>query len=1649
MIAIETTLATGNVSGFEDAVAAGRKAIDSQNDDKFLAAYDIHRARLAKICPLASTAARVDEPVADAPTELPLPAVPRLRPTAQEDFDPPPTTPAGRIQRWQRKLLDLSLHNRLINHKPAATVIALVQPDGAAIEDQLSGGKRLRLVPPDEATSVGGRGGNESADTALSRHFAAEALRRGDLVIDVPAGDLDRRLTRLRRDVKRDLEEGGNNTLYLAIGFLRWKRPDEDRTQLAPLILVPLSLTKRTSLSQYYVEAGDDDIRINQTLLQLLDQDFECSLHHLADRMPVDNSGVDVEDLLRRFADGVRDLPGLEVMSGAAIATYSFNKYLMWRDLVDQTDTMRQNRVVSRLIDGVTGEDVGDDSGGMMIGPKQVDQIDPATLVLPLPADSSQTAAVAAAAAGRDFVLIGPPGTGKSQTITNIIAGCLADGKTVLFVAEKTAKLEVVHRRLGQVGLGECCVELHSRKADRRSFLDQIKKAWTTPRRGPVTQWERANTELAQHRDQLNAHVQSIHRKHPCGWTVFKAIATVAGSDNVPQVSLDAEVQRSATPESYEATRNLVRRCGDVLHALGDHMPLADRLDRTRWQHRWQTSVVKAANDLRVAATDCQTALGAVASALNLRDGLHRDAPAETFEHLTSLTDQMDRVGNADYQILYKPAFAEICRAMPTLRDELRDYKSEVKALTGRYEILRDLPVDELTQRWDAAVASSGPARWWRRWLTRRALQRLAVDGQVDPAADLPRLKRIQTLLAAIDRNPVRQVESHWRAESTPIDELSGFLQTAMDARRQMQRTGTHLGDLAGVSKRLAPIVRSTDGTRHDTAEKLRWLRGQWAELQSAADALAELTGRSPVVAGAASYLTECFATADVLTNPSADYRAAVDWCEVRQQAINLGVRGLIDHVAAGDLPPKLATSAFELAFATDFLREAIDADEHLAGFRGYHHESLIERFGELDAQVRDLAPARARRGARQSLPNYDTIRPREPLHEIKRQANLQRPSRSIRQLINDIPDEFGKIARCVLMSPLSIAQYLPADRPPFDVVIFDEASQITTWDAIGAIARGRQTIVVGDPKQLPPTNFFGRSDSAEDEDEMPPGMRDMPSVLEELDNAGLPTLRLNWHYRSQHEDLIAFSNHHYYDGGLVTFPAADSSTENGTGIHFKHIDGGKYDRGKSRTNRDEANAIVSELTRQMHLQLQRPEADRLSFGVITFNTQQQTLIADLLDKAVREDETLSWFTAEDNPEPTFVKNLENVQGDERDVILFSLTFGKKVDGRMSMNFGALNQAGGERRLNVAITRARRSLWVVASFTAADMPAGRTTARGVLDLRAFLDFAERGPLAIASTPTGSTDEFDSRFERSVAERLRERGWEVQTQIGVSGLRVDLGIVDPDRPGAYLAGIECDGATYHRSASARDRDQTRQAVLESLGWKILRVWSTDYYYDADAVIDQIDHRLQQRLAEIKAARAEAESTKAQSAKILDPLPPEYHLTDLTQFDTDPELFHEPSYDATLRTIMNQIIRDQGPVLENLVFRQVTKAHGWPRTSQPIRARLQALIADIPATGEADQQFLWPCRPSATFPFRPPAAGGPKRPVSEICDAEIASLITPNDDDSNNSVESLAGRLGVERLTQPTRDRLRQILSDSISQPAAVSCSTDRSTAGQVF
>ncbi len=449
--------------------------------------------------------------------------------------------------------------------------------------------------------------------------------------------------------------------------------------------------------------------------------------------------------------------------------------------------------------------------------------------------------------------------------------------------------------------------------------------------------------------------------------------------------------------------------------------------------------------------------------------------------------------------------------------------------------------------------------------------------------------------------------------------------------------------------------------------------------------------------------------------------------------------------------------------------------------------------------------------------------------------------------------DAFGRLAPCMLMSPLSVAQYLPSGQAPFDLVIFDEASQIAPWDAVGVIARGRQVVVAGDPRQMPPTNFFNRGAASGDEDVEP----DMESILDECLAAGVPSHGLGWHYRSRHESLIAFSNHRYYDGRLVTFPAAVTRD---SAVSWRRVDG-VYAMGKGKTNQVEAEAIVDEAVRRM-VEAAATGAEA-SIAVVTLNAEQQALVENLLDARRRDRPDLERFFGEGAFEPVVVKNLETVQGDERDVVLIGIGYGPTEPGSpsMSMNFGPLNREGGWRRLNVAITRARREMVVFTSFDPHMIDLNRTSAPAVRDLKHFLEFADRGPSALAEAVQGSLGRHESPFEEAVASALAARGWTVVPQIGVSRFRIDLGVVHPDRPGDYLAGVECDGASYHSGATARDRDKVRAAILEGLGWTLVRVWSTDWWVDKRGATERLDASLRALLDASRAMPARGDGAAA--------------------------------------------------------------------------------------------------------------------------------------------------------------------------------------------
>lgn len=550
-----------------------------------------------------------------------------------------------------------------------------------------------------------------------------------------------------------------------------------------------------------------------------------------------------------------------------------------------------------------------------------------------------------------------------------------------------------------------------------------------------------------------------------------------------------------------------------------------------------------------------------------------------------------------------------------------------------------------------------------------------------------------------------------------------------------------------------------------------------------------------------------------------------------------IGPAAIADALASGQIAAAEARKQLEAAFAEACWKRAIAADPDLAAFDGDRHGELIRQFQQLESARRDCA-VRAIRARRQLRMPRGAM---GPMGVIRGEIGRKRHHMPLRKLMQAAGDAILEIKPVFLMSPLSVAQFLPPGAVEFDLLVIDEASQIRPEDALGAIARCRQIVVVGDKRQLPPTSFFDRviADEAEPLDEDEPRrlaaapVADLESILSLCEARGLENRMLRWHYRSRHPSLIEVSNAEFYK--RLVMPPAPTSDRKERGLLLRRV-AGAYDRGGTRTNPIEAEAVAAAAAEHAR---NSPQA---SLGIVTFSTAQRDLISDCLERRRRDDPDLDAFLREGASEEAFVKNLENVQGDERDVILISVGYGPREAGKPldSMGFGPISTEGGERRLNVLFTRARLRCEVFVSFGAGDINLERATGEGPRVLKRFLQYAETGALA-ESRPTGAG--FDSEFERAVAAAIEQLGYKVDAQVGAAGFRIDLCAQDPAQPGRYILAIECDGATYHSALWARERDRLRQEVLEGLGWRFHRIWSTDWFYRRGEQVEKLKAALE--------------------------------------------------------------------------------------------------------------------------------------------------------------------------------------------------------------
>jgi very-short-patch-repair endonuclease len=1592
----------------------------------------------------------------------------------------------ARLERWKLSLLDLSAANRLLDVRDGRTTIALPGVEPAALAAALAEGAALGFEP----------GTGPAAP--------------GVLRVPLPGPELTRRLVAIRRAARAQLADGGVHTLWLGLGILTWcedavdDATGEPVARRAPLALWPVELERAAGGVLRLVEAAGLEPRWNLTLGEKLRRGFGVAL---APAPPTDD--LDLGALFEAAEAIAASRPGWRVERAAQLGIFASGKFAMWNDLDARADELLASPVVAHLAAGAgtafaqpSAAAAGAVAGG---GP-------PPQLIAPLDADASQLAAIAAAGSGASFVLQGPPGTGKSQTIANLIAHCIAHGKTVLFVTDKVAALEVVQQRLTAVGLGEFCLELHSHKAVRARVVQQLGRVLERafrPAAGPSD-----DGRLAELRAALDGHASALHRVGPFGRSLHDALGRlvelrpVDGAGAPPPAAL---AERDATGLD-RATFDRRRRALDELATAAIPIePVASHPWRASALARWPLDGRdRAAAALAEAAAAGGELAQAVAAVARLVPGIaaHSRDQLAALGALAALAAGSPRPGAELLTQLRVARGDEIAERIALIRargggtiEPPRD-PGAFLVLASRHRILANEVNDRFTdsvEALDAAALWKQLRRWTRRFApvrylalreARAAVRAAAMPGMLETdGAMIDALEAViaeraarAALLAAAE--PARRWFGELGGKPLELDlpRIDAAVSWAAELRRAFDAVEIGNGDPARASAWRAlvaqvatpPATEAAGGGELAAFARVARAVARW---QPAVAALSEATGIAAIELGVGpDHLAALAHQVDRLTRALDALRDWVAYHGARQAALTAGVAPALGALERGALGAGELAAAWERATLLAWADAELADTPALARFHGAAHHASAAAFADLDRAAQAQVRSRALVRLAERVPRV-TSDPGGELGALLRELGKQRGHRPLRRLFAEIPTLLPRLAPCLLMSPLSVAQYLDPALPRFDVVVFDEASQLATADAIGALARGEAAVVVGDAQQLPPTRFFATHAAApdgEDDDEVDRGdpARELDSVLDDCVAARLPELRLAWHYRSRHEDLIAFANQRYYGDRLQVFPAAHRSAE--LGVSWRLV-AGIYDRGATRQNRIEAEAVAVEVLARLRDPAQRER----SIGVVTFSRAQQALIEDLLDAARADDPELdAWFdAAHPSGEPVLVKNLETIQGDERDVVILSVGYGPDATGGFPRNLGPLSQQGGERRLNVAITRAREQLIVVSSFVpeVLDGAAGQ----GVQDLAALLGFARAGGGA-ARPAVGAPPA--SPITAAIARGLGERGWTVRHQIGCGAYKLDLAVVDPGDPDRYILAIEHDGAAYASAPAARDRDRLRGELLARLGWRVHRIWSLDWWADAErelarahgAVIAAVAANRQRRGADSAPQRAKDRPSARQGARAARPATGPVArgqaaavaagsgpaVADLGELTTPiatgsapvrlaknaisigpylaaaipagrraPDDLFAPRHLAELGKIVEQVLAAEAPMHVDLLARRVGAYFGIGRVTQRVTDQVRVALAGRGRWGD-EAEVVWRLDQDPTGVPAVRVAGqgaSARREIEEVplCEVAAAARIVVERAvgiPANDLVRDAARLLGFSRVTERVIERV---------------------------
>jgi len=1204
---------------------------------------------------------------------------------------------------WTNRLIDLSRRNNLLFYKPL-----------------LSGTLEISV-----------------SETLKEFLASGEAIPLSDLL-----GEDQQKASHVRAIARKgleNLEEKGLSTLYLALERCVWTARDGGRDPVAPIVLVPIHLKlKGQDPSATEIQIAGQ-FEINPVLTYVFQKELNLGVnaeHILGLGSPRPDSSSEEDpnkfdlDAILFFLNSVgAKVPGFKAEPFAVIGNFSFQKLAMVKDLEARREELFANDVVA----AIAGDSLARTTlarSQIETDPSGLDTIPPDAEYAVLDADSSQQCAIVGITAGQSAVVHGPPGTGKSQTITNLIATLAAGGKRVLFVAEKRAALEVVTARLKAVELDHLAIDLHGAEQTCKKVMEQVARALNMVREASEPFSDPLHERFADRRKKLNHHDARMHRvQAPTHKTVYEmqgALLRLSPEVHSPVRWREADLMR-ITPEA--AARVL-----DLLREARGFESLFNRTDPSPWTGK--------------TFQDGQTVQRAIDLSMRL-----------AYELLPDLSALLDRL-TASFQFRLPKSIQEIAN--------LSNLLQEADKVLSLYEEEIFGDVAPLLNSISPGHAGGFRALWYRTFNSNyRAAYRRSIALRRNSKARARDLYK--ELLTA------EQVQSSWCGWAGPEANPCTF-----------------------------PERQKFDATYRRTLENL-----------TALDAICQTHFQTANLSDIAEKISA------LAVDSETPFRI-LQLCNIERELHSLGVQRLVDEIRTTCRPSAQWGALFRYVWLKSTLDMLAINDPGIRGFVGSTHTGYVDDFKRLDSERLELARKRVRRAhAERAVTAMNKFPEQTAL--IRGEAAKNRKHKPLRQVFLEAKDVLTSVCPCWMASPLSVSQLIAATGV-FDFVIFDEASQVLPEDAIPAVLRAKHVVVAGDNKQLPPTTFFAAAEEEEDDsDEEATGYESLLDMM-------IPFVKgfhLNWHYRSRDEALIAFSNRHIYDDKLVTFPGPGGPPA----VSHVYVEWAPNSDGQEESS-------GSEVTRVVEMVLHHAESTPdVTLGVITMGIKHANRIQALLDRELAGRPHLADFFDTESAERFFIKNLERVQGDERDVVILSVGYGKDRAGNLPLRFGPILSEGGRRRLNVAVTRARKEIIVVSSFMHSDINSARVRPQTGLEfLKNYLQYADSGGRLLSDAEM--TNEPMNDFESDVFETLNALGIRVVPQVGCSKFRIDLGALHPSQPGRFVLAIECDGATYHSSYTARDRDRLRQQMLENLGWTFHRIWSTDWFMRKDEEVARL-------------------------------------------------------------------------------------------------------------------------------------------------------------------------------------------------------------------